>query len=79
MFWLVKQIKRTMGVFAYNGFEVVIIIIGIRGKNSLCVHDYMRRNFYTIIRRKKEGGLKSMSLIILFCSQNIKECKNSGH
>jgi len=29
---LVKQIKRTMGMFAYNGFEVVIIVIGIRGK-----------------------------------------------
>lgn len=47
-----------MGVFAYNGFEVVIIVIGIRGKNSLCVHDCMRRNSYTIRKRKKEGALQ---------------------
>ncbi len=55
--WLVKQIKITTGMFAYDGFEVVIIVIGIRGKNSLCVHDCTKRNSYTIIRMKKEGGL----------------------
>lgn len=56
-FWLVKQIKITMGVFAYDGFEVVIIVIGIRGKNSLCVHDCTRRNSYIIIIMKKEEEL----------------------
>lgn len=55
---MVKQIKRTMRVLAYNGFEVVIIVIRIRGKNSLFVHDCTRRNSYIIRRRKKEGGLQ---------------------
>ncbi len=47
-----------MRVLAYNGFEVVIIVIRIRGKNSLFVHDCTRRNSYIIRRRKKEGGLQ---------------------
>jgi hypothetical protein len=43
-----------MGMFAYNGFEVVIIVIGIRGKNSLCTWLHKKK----FLHYKKEGGLQ---------------------